>query len=167
VSGHASIRLATNNWLMATIASNGPLTPLQVIGIVHGAHAIQPPTLQYNPSREIRLRTLPAVSAFSTYSSVRTSLARAASMLNPPAWTPPRNFSSACPLSEPAPSSHCAAGPVCPTATQSRPGPANCKRDTYASFGPQRQELSAIPMCCSLHVNCLVWSMTMGRTKIS
>lgn len=58
----------------------------------------------------------------------------------------PRSFSS----SEPPPFSYCAAGPACPAATQSRPGPANCGRDTYARFEPSQRRFPVPSVACEL-----------------
>jgi hypothetical protein len=62
----------------------------------------------------------------------------------------PRNFSSGCSPSEPPPFSHCAAGPACPAAAQSRPGPADCGRDTYARFEPAIGDSHVPSVACEL-----------------
>lgn len=114
----------------ATMASNTP-TPQQ--SDRHGAWCIPLPTPQQNTSREARFCKLPAVSAVSAqcYGSDGT-LDNAACSESTFTAQAPRSFSSACSPSEPPPFSHCAAGPAWPAATQSRAGPANCGRDTYA-----------------------------------
>lgn len=158
---------AANYWLDGDDGLNPALDPLR--SDRHRAWRAYHPAIytavEYIPCSA----SYPPFPPFQRYSSVRRlrqCYILCVRQYPKPGWPPPRNFTSAFSPSEPRPCSHCAAGPAS-RRYQSRPGPANCGSDTYASFEPQHQEPSAIPMCCSLHVNCFLASVMLVCTKLS